>query len=141
MAKHLTLLLLKLFFISSILSFIGIAIVQAQQPAHQHACDMSGLAYGLSLGIILSLTLSATTIYLNLKTQVRDNTFYSTLSFFLLPLIVAILLLVSIGDPAAEWLFFSITLLPFITAISFYFYRFRNTIPHYEIPVDRNTPV
>jgi hypothetical protein len=125
MVKHLSLILLKTFLISSVIAFAGTAIL-VQRPADDHfQCDMSGIAYGVAIGMVVLLTASATTIYLNLKYQVRNNTFYSILSFFLLPAVLATLLIASLGEWKDTWPLYAIITLPFMAAMLFHFLQFR----------------
>lgn len=99
-------------------------------PEHPRNCDFSGLAYVLSLGLLLISTLLATSCYLNLRRPVRQNKLYSALSFFLLP---ALLCLITAGSLQGEGIpLLCIVFLPFFTLLTIGFRRFRKSLP----PID-----
>jgi uncharacterized membrane protein YhaH (DUF805 family) len=84
--------LLWTFFLCTIITLIAIFIIQAntrKEGFSRHSCDMSGIAYGLSIGFNLFLTIASLTLFLNLYKTIRNNFWYSFASFFMLPLIVA----------------------------------------------------
>jgi len=95
MARRITLILFTTSIFSFILTTFITLIYLGQQPIDHNRmhCDMSGIAYPIGWAIIILLTLSSTTIYLNLFKEIRTNSIYKLLSFLLVPFVITVCLL------------------------------------------------
>lgn len=132
MKRYLFFILLKTLLISTVITMIGLALL-LEGRTDRHYSDLQGLVYGLSLFAILALTLSAVTIYLNLVAAIRNSKVYSVLSFFALPILTAILILLEFGEVKDQLDGYSIMLLPFLITLAFYFTRFQKFVSDREI--------
>lgn len=84
--------------------------------------DFQNLPYGIAIGINLCFFLSSLTIFLNLKETVRRNTTYSALSFFLLPVLLVLFLLLAMWDEPWPGVLFC---LPYLIVLLYAFIRSR----------------
>lgn len=132
MKRYLFFILLKTFIISTAITMIGLALL-LEGRTDRHYSDLQGLVYGLSLFAILALTLSTATIYLNLIAAVRNSSVYSLLSFFVLPCLTTVLILLELGEVKDQLNVYSIMLLPFLITLAFYFSRFQKFVLNGEI--------
>lgn len=128
MGKYLTLLLVKVFVISCSITLLGTYVLLGQLPKQHHTCDMSGLAYGVGIGMILFLTLSSSSVFFNLNNRIRYSTSYSLLSFFLPPSIAAMLLAKVIGLNGEDPELYAIIVLPFMLILTVYYLQFRKRL-------------
>lgn len=136
--KQLSLILIKTFVCSTIVTLIGLALLLEPQKA-DHNDHMQGLPYGIAIFITLFLTFSALTVYLNLHSKIRNSAALSFLSFHLLPCLIAILTIASFGELKEQWAGYSLMVLPFIALLSYYFFNFRKNSREKEESTYQNT--
>lgn len=122
MRKHLTTIILKTFAFSIPISMIGLYMLL--DPIDPKKSDLQGLAYGLAIFVILVLSLTSATIYLNLLPRVRNSVGYSFLSFFALPFLSAVLVINSFGEVMGQLAIYSMMVMPFFLLLGFYYWRF-----------------
>ena len=127
MTKRLTFLLLTSLLVGLVITTLLILLILSQRPVDQNTmrCDFSGLFYVLGWGVVILLTISSSTLYLNLKEQIRNNRWLSLSSFFLLPLLTAITLLVLMGDLAENLKEYAAIFLPYFTIFFVLYCRYR----------------
>jgi cytochrome bd-type quinol oxidase subunit 2 len=130
MRRRLTAILLTTVVFSLPITMFGIKLLLA--PADRKTPDMQDLVYGLALFMILVLFLSSTTIYLNLLPRIRNSKVYSFSSFFLLPIITAMLSIASMDGFKHDQPIFSMMVIPFFVIMAFHYVRFRNRKPGVE---------
>lgn len=125
--------ILKTWFTASLISLgalIGyLAVTRLPvQDGHPRNCDMSGLAYGILIFWILSLSIiSFSSLFCLLKTF-RGNT-KRTLCWFLLPVLFAAYFFVGISDGNIDResvVFFLMANLPWFVTWGLYYYRFNS---------------
>jgi hypothetical protein len=124
MRRRLTAILLTTVVFSLPITMLGIKLLLG--PADRKTPDMQDLAYGLALFMILVLSLSSTTIYLNLLPGIRNSKVYSFSSFFLLPIISAMFSIDSMDGFKHDQPIFSMMVIPFFVIMGFHYVRFRN---------------
>ena len=128
MRKYLFTILLKTFVISLIITVFLLTILLIIQPvdnANLHF-NATGMIYGVSIIIILCLTLLSTTIFLNTINKIRENTFQSFLTFTFLPINASVILTI-FSLPVSDfpfWISCAITL-PYLATIGYHFFNFR----------------
>lgn len=130
--KFILLSILKTFFFSVIISwilfFILISVTRKPITEEYHPrCDMSGLAYGISLGIGLMLSISSFTALLSLL-KPFNNKIKILLCWFLLPVLITFYSLfgISSGKPDLEGVgVFMILYIPWFSFWLFYYYRYK----------------
>lgn len=131
MTRYLTLILLKLFVISLISSYVCFFFILRTMSAGNQA-NVSNVIFGLSFIILFILTVGATTIYLNLLEKIRANKYYCILSFFVLPVILSVQFLFYFGDlELSTLLLYSSLFVPFLLALTYFYFdflKFRKTI-------------
>lgn len=132
MAKRLTTILLSTFILSIIISTILTTLVIDQQPNDiaMMNCDMSGIAYALCWMVIICVAIGTTTLYLNLYKKIRNDYFYSLLSFLLFPLVIGLSFTALFGDYAHEWKGYAAIILPYTGILLYHFIKFRKYIKH-----------
>jgi O-antigen/teichoic acid export membrane protein len=130
MRRRLTAILLTTVVFSLPITMFGIKFLLG--PADRETPDMQDLAYGLALFMIFVLSLSSTTIYLNLLPGIRNSRVYSISSFFLLPIISAILSIASMDGFKHDRPIFSMMVIPFFVIMAFHYVIFQNRKPGVE---------
>lgn len=120
--RYLTIILLS-FLIAAAVSVAGVFVLQSFAFIGMAETDMKNLPYGIAVGFNLFLALGSLPILLNFKKGVRDNLIWSTLSFYLLPLIVMGYLAASLEEEAWTGVAFCI---PYFIVLTIFFIRFRN---------------
>ena len=112
------------FLIASVLSLLGVFVMQSTGLIGKADSDFRNLPYGIAIGINFFFFLLSFTILLNLKEKVRSNNTYNAMSFFLLPSIfVVFLLLASWNQPWPGILF----CVPYFIVLFIFFLRSKNT--------------
>ncbi len=131
MAKRLTTILLTTFILSAIITTIVMAIMFAQEPSDTNKNPyISGMAYGIAWMIIISIAIFTTTIYLNLYKKIRNNYFYSALTFLSFPLFIMISFITSLGGFAQGWKMYGAISLPYFFILIFHFLKYRKYLKH-----------
>lgn len=130
MNRRLLLILLSSCLFAGVITTLLIALLLAQRPVdiNRMRCDMSGIFYGIGWGFIILMTIGTLPVYLNRYPTIRNNIYYSLLSFFLLPLLTAFSLIVSLGDFTEQLKEYAVMTLPYLAVLSLHFYRFRQYI-------------
>lgn len=90
-------------------------------------CDMSGIVYGIGIGIIMFLTIGLAPIFLNLNKKVRESSFYSLTSFFFIPFIITIISIFYMGDILESIKEYSVMFIPFFSILTYFFLKFRKS--------------
>jgi hypothetical protein len=124
--RYFSFLLLKTFAISSTLSIVISKIISSR---HGSSFEQKQGDFIESMSLIVwlfVLTLSSIPIYLNQIVKIRSSVTTITLSFFLLPLCVS-LLVFDTGNRNSEWLSFFISTAIFIIVLLFFFVKFLAT--------------
>ena len=122
--KQITLILLSVAIISSILAVSIVAIFFDPPIPIERTIREVNFAYACALGLVLTQTILALSIYLNLFKTIRNNRLFSALSFFLLPMLFLLGLLLE-NLSLDTTLFFSIIDIPFFTLLLLGFLWFR----------------
>jgi heme/copper-type cytochrome/quinol oxidase subunit 2 len=130
--KFILLSILKTFLFSAIISWILFFILlsftrRSVDENYHHNCDMSGLAYAISLGIIIMLSLSSFTALLSLL-RFFQNTIRIGLCWFLLPLLITLYSYVSLSDGKLDFEGIGISFILYVPWFSFwglYYYRYK----------------
>ena len=121
MISRLSSILFTTFLFSSIITTALVAAIinLARADAPIQRCDMSAIGYVIGwLGVII-LTLGTTPVYFNLMKEVRQSNVLSLLSFFLLPVGMAVWFLFSFQ---ATSLMVSV---PYLSILTVQFIRFK----------------
>ncbi|WP_312390079.1 hypothetical protein [Chryseobacterium sp.] len=126
--------ILKTFLFSVIISwiFFFLLIYVTRKPITEEyhpRCDMSGLAYGISLGIYIALSLSSFTALLSILKPFQDR-LKSWLCWFLLPVLITLWSVFSMSDGKLDpevSISFLIIYLPWFLFWGIYYYRYKNT--------------
>jgi peptidoglycan/LPS O-acetylase OafA/YrhL len=108
------------FLMASVLSLIGVFVLQSAGLIGQADSDFRSLPYGIALGINLFLFLGSFTILLNLQESIRVNNLYRALSFFLLPAIIVLFLLLAMWDQPWPGVLFCV---PYLLLLVIFFVR------------------
>ena len=108
------------FLIASVISLIGVFILQSTGLIGKADSDFKNLPYGIAIGINLCFLLGSFTILLNLKEYVRSNPLYKALSFFLLPGIIVLFVLFAMWDQPWPGVLFCI---PYLIVLFIFFVR------------------
>lgn len=108
------------FLIASILSLTGVFILQSAGLIGKADSDFRSLPYGIAIGINLILFLGSFTILLNLKASVSRNQLYKALSFFLVPGLIVIILLLAMWDDPWPGVLFCV---PYLLLLFVFFVR------------------
>jgi len=111
------------FLIASVLSLLGVFVLQSTGLIGKADSDFRNLPYGIAIGINLIFFLSSFTILLNLKEKVRVNNAYRAMSFFLLPVIFVVFLLLGMWNQPWPGIVFCI---PYFIVLFFFFQRSKN---------------
>ena len=108
------------FLIASVLSLIGVFVLQSTGLIGKGDSDFKNLPYGIAMGINLCFFLSSFTILLNLKEQVSANNRYRAMSFFLLPALFLLFVLFAMWDQPWPGVLFCI---PYLIVLFIFFVR------------------
>ncbi|MCX2431656.1 hypothetical protein [Pedobacter sp. GR22-10] len=108
------------FFIASVLSLIGVFVLQSTGLIGKADTDFKNLPYGIAIGINFCFFLSSFTILLNLQEHIRTNTLYKALSFFLLPCMFVLFLLFASWDEPWPGVLFCV---PYLIVLLIFFVR------------------
>lgn len=131
MVKHLSkiLSLIFSFSFSFIITTVLLFITQSMRPLNHNRmrCDMSGIVYGMGIGLIIFMTIGLIPIFFNLNKRVRENTFYSFTSLFLFPSIITVISIIYIGDFSESIKEYSSIFIPFLSILTFFFFKFRKS--------------
>ena len=127
MKKQLTIILFTTCILSLACTLLAIAAIFSTQPisTSPQNCDMSGIFYGVGIFTVLGMSIASTTMYFNLCQSIKTNACYSLLSFLLLPLLVAVTLIIVVGDFKYAWRMDLAVALPFLALQLIQFARFR----------------
>ncbi|KEQ29368.1 hypothetical protein N180_07420 [Pedobacter antarcticus 4BY] len=112
------------FLIASVLSLLGVFVLQSTGLIGKADSDFRNLPYGIAIGINFFFFLSSFTILLNLKEKVRDNNTYKAMSFFLLPAIFVVFLLLGSWNQPWPGILFCV---PYFIVLFIFFLRSKNT--------------
>ena len=112
------------FLIASVLSLLGVLVLQSTGLIGKADSDFRNLPYGIAIGINLIFFLSSFTILLNLKENVRVNNTYRAMSFFLLPAIFLVFLLLGMWNQPWPGIVFCV---PYFIVLFLFFLRSRNS--------------
>lgn len=127
MKRYLSKILILTFLFSCVITTGLIAMILEMRPVNDNSCDMSGILYGISIGFIVVMTVGTTTIFLNLYKEVRDSYFYSLISFLFIPLTIALISIICIGDFRDGRKEYSAIFIPFLSLLTIYFLKFRKS--------------
>lgn len=112
--------MISCFVIASVFSLCGVFLLQSTGLTGKGDSDFKNLPYGIAMGINLCFLIVSLTVLLNLRKYVRANYLYRTLSFFLLPGMLVILLLFLMWDEPWPGILFCI---PYLAVLFFFFVR------------------
>jgi len=113
------------FLIASIFSLVGVAILQSTGLIGNADSDFKSLPYGIAIGINICLLLASLTILFNLQERVRNNNVYRMTSFFLLPALFVLILLLAMWDQPWPGVLFCV---PYLTVLIIFFVRSKNKV-------------
>ena len=122
-SRYLSLILLKTFSISSLLTFIACQLINAK---YNYTLEQKQGNFIDTLGSIfwmLILTISALTVYLNLVDRIKNSVLLCFLSFFFMPFLISILAS-SFGDNGSESLSFYVSTIIFLSTLAFFYIKF-----------------
>ncbi len=124
--KRLSKYLLLTFFVSSFLTFFAIQIYCSKEAGSLEGNQ--GIFIMVLAGIFwtLILTISALTVFFNVNDRIRHNKLYSVLTFFFIPVLLAIIVCIS-SDFKEMWQSFFIMTVPFFVTHFYFYYKFINT--------------
>ena len=130
MNRRLLWILLSSCLFAGIITTLLITLLLAQRPVdlNRMHCDMSGIFYGIGWGFIILMGIATLPVYLNRYPTIRNNVYYSLLSFFLLPLVTAFYLMISLGDLTDQLKEYAVMTVPYLVVLCIHFYRFRQYI-------------
>ena len=129
MVKYLSKILSLTFLFSCITTTFLLFIFQSMRPLihNRMRCDMSGIVYGIGIGLIIFLTIGLIPIFLNLNKKVRESSFYSLTSFFFIPFITTIISIIYMGDISESIKEYSVMFIPFFSILIYFFLKFRKS--------------
>lgn len=119
--KYLMIILLS-FLIATLVSVVGIFVLQSLDLVAKADTDLKNLPYGIAVAFNLFLALGTLPIFFNLKNVVKSSLIWSAISFFLLPLLVMACLALSLEEEALTGVAFCI---PYFIVLIVQFVRFR----------------
>ncbi|KQN36277.1 hypothetical protein ASE92_09155 [Pedobacter sp. Leaf41] len=111
------------FLLASVISLGGVFVLQSTALIGKADTDFRNLPYGIAMGINLCFFIGSLTILLNLKESVRFNMLYKALSFFLLPSLIVLFLLLAMWDEPWPGVLFCV---PYLFVLIISFVRSRN---------------
>lgn len=111
------------FLLASIISLGGVFVLQSTALIGKADTDFRNLPYGIATGINLCFFIGSFTILLNMKESVRLNILYKALSFFLLPSLIVLFLLLAMWDEPWPGVLFCV---PYLLVLSIFFVLSRN---------------
>ncbi|HNJ27640.1 MAG TPA: hypothetical protein PLQ40_01725 [Ferruginibacter sp.] len=122
-SKVLSGILLKTFFISSLLTFLAYQIINSghNQSLESKQGDFIEAIAGVFWTLVL--TICSLTVYFNLIERIRNKPILCFLSFFFLPVLVTFIFWSS-GDRNSEWLAFYVNTIIFILTLCFFYISF-----------------
>ena len=122
-SKVLSGILLKTFFISSLLTFLAYQIIDSghNQSLESKQGDFIEAIAGVFWTLVL--TICSLTVYFNLIERIRNKPILCFLSFFFLPVLVTFIFWSS-GDRNSEWLAFYVNTIIFILTLCFFYISF-----------------
>lgn len=112
------------FLIASGVSLLGVFVLQSTGLIGKADSDFRNLSYGIAISINLCFFLSSFTILLNHKEQVRANNTYRAISFFLLPAIFVVFVLLAMWDQPWPGILFCG---PYLIVLFIFFFKTKNT--------------
>ncbi|EDM37826.1 hypothetical protein PBAL39_15414 [Pedobacter sp. BAL39] len=107
------------FLVSSIISLIGVFILSSLKYIGDSDSDFKNLPYGIAVGVNLYLALGSLPILFNLNERVRSSVIWSAISFFLLPIVFVLLLLLAMWDEPWPGILFCMPYLVILTVLFF----------------------
>jgi hypothetical protein len=113
------------FLIASVLSLVGVAILQSTGLIGNADTDFKSLPYGIAIGVNMCLFLASFPILFNRQERVRNNHRYRVASFFLLPAIFVLFLLLAMWYQPWPGVLFCV---PYLTVLSIFFVRSKNKV-------------
>lgn len=108
------------FIIASVISLIGVFIMQSTNLIGKADTDFRNLPYGIAIGINLCFFLGSFTILLNMKQDVAGNALYNALSFFLVPGLIVLFFLFAGWDELWPGVLFYV---PYLVVLVIFFVR------------------
>ena len=114
--------ILYCFVISTLVSLLGVSILQTMKVMGTADTDFINLPYGIAVGFNICLAFGTLPILFNLNNTVKFSPLMSGLSFFLLPCILVLLSLLLMWDEPWPGILFS---LPYLSVLIIFFMRFR----------------
>jgi len=113
------------FIIASVISLIGVFIMQSTNLIGTADTDFRNLPYGIAIGINLCFFLGSFTILLNMKQGIAGNTLYNALSFFLVPGLIVLFFLFAGWDELWPGVLFYV---PYLVVLFSFFVRSKKQI-------------
>ena len=125
-AKRLGINLLLTFVFSSFLTFLSIQIYYSKEAGSLEGNQ--GITIMTLAGIFWTfvLTLCSLTVFFNLNDKVRQNKFISSLTFFLVPILIATIVFIK-SDFQDMWQSFFLMTLSFMVTQVYFFIKFSKT--------------
>ena len=111
------------FVIACIFSLGGVFVLQSTGLIGKADTDFKNLPYGIAVGINLCFFIGSFSILLNLKESVRFNFLYKALSFFLVPSLIVLFLLLAMWDEPWPGVLFCI---PYLVILIIFYVRLKN---------------
>ncbi|WP_139222317.1 hypothetical protein [Pedobacter suwonensis] len=108
--------------ISTVLSLLGVFILQTMKVMGTAESDFINLPYGIAVGFNICLAFGTLPILFNLNNRVKFSPLMSGLSFFLLPFMLVLLSLLLMWDELWPGVLFA---LPYLSVLIIFFMRFR----------------
>lgn len=128
MKKALLKIILKTFASSLLTTLFGLTALLMFQPNDDASLhfNATGMIYGIGVLYNLLMLIFSTSIFLNDKHKIREYSFFSMLTFLLIPFLsgLLIVLLTFKGFDKNFWTLFVITI-PYLTIMTFQFINFR----------------
>lgn len=115
-------LIITCFFAASIISVIGVFILMSTGLIGSADSDFRNLPYGIAVGINLYLALGTLPVFFNLHDKVKSSPIRTALSFFLLPGIFVLFLLLAMWNQPWPGILFCV---PYLTILYVFFLQYR----------------
>ena len=106
----------------SVISLLWLEMVELSANSRRN--DFYGLGHVMLVFCAFCMALSTFTIFLNRNRVIRTNGFFSWLTFFLPPVLIAIFLEITLFD-GDELRLFAVMLLAFLVPLFYYFLQYR----------------
>lgn len=119
--------LIKTFFINCFVTFLAVKLMYSDVSNSLEGGQAVGLFFIVCIFMIFTLTISSTSVFLNLFEKVRTNKTYIVLSFFLLPVIFLFFSMwyfMMIPKSSRDYAELSIIIIPFFIIHTYYYFQF-----------------